>query len=371
MRILHVITGLQTGGAERMLARLIIAHKKNHNADHLVVSLTKGGPTEELLRNLGVTVYYCGLNVYNFPIAFYRLYQVIHRSNPDIVQTWLYHSDLFGGAAARMAGVSHVIWGVRSGDIAATGYNITVLVRYLCALLSSRLPSAIVFASSRSLKIHRALGYSCRDMLVIQNGYDFNTANRLEVTDRDEFLQYLGLRMEASRRVITLVARDHPVKGVDYFLNAANTLSKGIDDYAFILVGRGLDTGNVNLVTKISNGGLSENCLILGERADVLEILAHSDLCCMASVSEGFPNVVVEAMSVGTPCVVTDVGDAAQIVADTGIVVRPEDSEEIVRGIKSFFQLSKSAQMELRRRAKQRATENFSIENEFSKIIFE
>lgn len=362
MRIMHVIVGLQTGGAERMLFRLVAAHKAQCQTEHLVISLTGGGPTKALLEGCGIKVFCCGATLLNFPLAFCKLYRLIRWAEPDLVQTWMYHSDLLGGLAARLAGVKCIIWGVRSGDVAASGFNLTVLIRSICAFLSSRLPSAIVFASYKSLRIHTDLGYSCKAMQVISNGFDFADSDRVADITQSFKTQELGVVKKASTRIVTLVAREHPIKGVPYFIDAASLLAGDDDGYFFIFVGRGLDRNNVKLVEQIRKGALITKCSLLGERSDVLEVLAHSDLCCMASLSESFPNVVVEAMSVGTPCVVTDVGDAAIIVGDAGFVVQPGDSQGICKAINHYFQLPITSRRQLRREAKQRVIEEYSME---------
>ena len=357
-----MIVGLKTGGAERMLFRLVTTHTAQCHAEHLVISLTDGGSTKELLEKHRLKVYCLGARLSNFPVVLCKLYFLIRRVKPDIVQTWMYHSDLLGGLAAKMAGVKSIIWGVRSGDIGASGFHLTVLLRSVCAVLSSRLPSAIVFASYKSLDIHKELGYRCRSMEVISNGFRFADTGRMENSPRKFLTRELAEVKEASSRVITLVARDHPIKGVNYFVEAATLLAIEDDSYFFVLVGKGIDRDNVELVRRIYDAGLSAKCLLLGERSDILDILADSDLCCMASLSESFPNVVVEAMSVGTPCVVSDVGDAAIIVGEAGFVVQPGDSRAMFKAIDQYFQLPVPSRLQLRRAAKQRVTKKYSME---------
>src|SRR5688572_8793985 len=118
MRIVHVITDLQTGGAEIALKRLIQAQATIPDLRHEVISLRSPGAIGVELQASGVPVEALGMrSLADLPRAILRLTKRFRQTRPDIVHTWMYHADLLGGFAARLAGVRNVIWGVRIAEV--------------------------------------------------------------------------------------------------------------------------------------------------------------------------------------------------------------------------------------------------------------
>jgi glycosyltransferase involved in cell wall biosynthesis len=129
----------------------------------------------------------------------------------------------------------------------------------------------------------------------------------------------------------------------------------------FLLIGPGMDTGNKLLADFISATEYSHRFVLLGERSDVPVCLAAMDIFCLSSRTEGFPNVVGEAMAMGLPCVVTDVGDAALLVAETGVVVPKEDSPALAQGISYLLTMTPEDRIQLGQTAKVRIQAMFSM----------
>ena len=99
MRVIHIITSLEDGGAEALLYRMCLAMTSHC---HIVISLKNGGKYGPLLEDAGIKVYHLNmLGLVSFLPSFLRLYNILKLEEPDIVQTWLYHADLFGGLCAR------------------------------------------------------------------------------------------------------------------------------------------------------------------------------------------------------------------------------------------------------------------------------
>lgn len=128
------------------------------------------------------------------------------------------------------------------------------------------------------------------------------------------------------------------------------------------MVGRGLDANNAQLAQWISATGCADRFVLLGERGDVPVCLAAMDLFCLSSRTEGFPNVVAEAMAMGLPCVVTNVGDAAMLVADTGVVVPKEDSAALALGLGQLLAMTPDARQQLGQKARARIHAEFTME---------
>jgi len=360
VNITHIIVGLNVGGAEMMLKRLIASHNRSSEYSHRVISLTGLGKVGEELQATGVLVRALGIrNGLDVFQAFSRLRSQLAEDKPDIVQTWMYHADLLGGLAARSLGIRHILWGVRTTEIRAGGSKVTRIIRKVCAYLSPHVPSMIVCAANAARQVHEAVGYASSKMLVIPNGFD---VEKLVATPE----QVSAVRREggltAEQRVIGSVGRFNAVKDQRNFVLAAGILARRYRDLRFMMVGRDLDQHNVQLMQWITDTGKPECFVLLGERSDVSACLAAMDIFCLHSRTEGFPNVVGEAMVMGRPCVVTDVGDAALLVADTGVVVPKEDARALAEGIESLLSRPTAELHCLGQRARQRIHTHFTMD---------
>ncbi len=357
---MHVIVGLNGGGAELMLNRLIASHHTDINYRHKVISLTGIGTVGLQLQDLGIEVHALGMqSALDIPRVIWRLVRMISTPRPDVVQTWMYHADLLGGLAARLAGNRSIIWGIRTTDVTAGGSRATAAVRQLCAWLSRMVPQSIVCAADASRRAHIAVGYDAARMVVVPNGFDLT---RLVATPAQRNAMRLQCGFEQELVVVGYLGRFHPAKDQANFVRAAGLLARLYGNARFLMVGRGLDANNVQLAQWISATGCSDHFVLLGERSDVPVCLAAMDLFCLSSRTEGFPNVVGEAMAMGLPCVVTDVGDAAMLVADTGVVVPKEDSAALALGLGQLLAMTPDARQQLGQKAKARIHAEFSID---------
>ena len=174
LRVVHVIAGLGQGGAESVLWRL--STYPGQAVEHIVVSLTDEGVYGERLRAAGVTVHTLDMPRGRITLGgFLALRRLIAAARPDAVQTWMYHADLIGGLAARLAGVRAIAWGIRnSGAHLERSSRSARMVLRACALLSGVLPGAIVCAAQDAAERHAAKGYRRDRMVVIANGYDLS-----------------------------------------------------------------------------------------------------------------------------------------------------------------------------------------------------
>jgi len=327
MKILHVITDLDVGGAETMLLRLATGMDPARFPCR-VVSLIKPGPVGDRLREAGIGVDSLGMRRGQpSPVALWRLARLLRAFRPDVVQTWLYHADLIGLAALRLAfpfGPRPALaWNLRCSYMALDQYpRMTTLTLKVCAALS-RLPDAVLTNSSEARRFHQGLGYRARRFEVIPNGFD--TARfRPDPEARRAVREELGIPQDAP--VVGHVARFDPMKGHDTFIEAASLAESRLGDPHFLLVGRGVDDDNVVLARWLSCSGLDGGRVhLLGERNDVPRLMAAMDAHVSSSLGESFPNAVGESMACGVPNVVTDVGDSAILAGETGRVVPPED----------------------------------------------
>lgn len=361
VRIVHIITGLSTGGAEMMLYKLLSQINRDEFQSE-VISLTDAGPVADKIRMLGVPVHILGMKrgIPN-PVALVRLTLLLRQKKPDLVQTWLYHSDLIGGIAARFAGRINTFWSIRQSNIDAdSNKRSTIWIAKACAKLSSWLPEKIICCSYAALESHLALGYSKEKMLVIPNGFNLDTFHP-DKNSRNSVRKELNL--DEKTCLVGLVARFDPQKDHRNFIQAAGLIRKSDSSVHFILCGDGITKENSQLMQWIKQAELDECIHLLDVRKDVSRLVAAMDVAVSSSLGEGFPNVVGEAMACAVPCVVTDVGDSALLVGDTGKVVAAKDPGALAVAILELLQTSPEFREELGTQARLRVMKNYSLDS--------
>lgn len=356
--VLHIITGLNDGGAEAALFRLCLAD--THDLHH-VVSLTGAGKYGPLLEGRGIPV--TSLNMPRGRVTLagaWRLWRHIRQLRPDVVQTWMYHADLLGGSIARLAGRKNVCWGIRHSDLdPGVSSPRTALVARLCARLSHSVPRRIICCAERARAVHAELGYEASRLCVIPNGYDL-TSFCPDAAAHADLRAELGF--DAGASVIGFVARFDPVKDHGNLLEALARLRDSGQAPACLLVGTGMDDRNEALAAMIAARGLSGQVRLLGRRDDIPRVMNALDLHVMSSLSEAFPNVLAEAMACGTPCVATDVGDAAVILGDTGRIVPPRDPKALADAVSAMLaEVGTPAWAARKMATRRRVAEHFSI----------
>jgi glycosyltransferase involved in cell wall biosynthesis len=370
MRILHIISSLNDGGAEAVLFRLCAFHSEH---EHIVVSMQGSGKYGEPLLRAGVELLTLNMSPGKFSFfGLIQLFRYLKYKQPDVVQTWMYHSDLIGGVIARLAGFSKVVWGIHNTDLDSRRTKFkTRAVAKVCAWLSDCVPAKVVSCSHRGVLEHIKLGYSAEKFAVVPNGYDVSHFS-FDPIAREEIRKFLNI--EKDTFLIGMVARFDPQKDHANLIHALEIASKFIDGFHCLLVGRGMDTDNKELMDLISRHSVGNKISLLGGRPDIPAIMSSIDLHVLSSASEAFPNVICEAMSCSTPCLTTNVGDAAFIVGDTGWVVAPQNSRELADSLLKVFEVKTSFPLEwskVRLAARSRISEQFSLEamvSSYSKI---
>lgn len=359
MRVCHLITSLATGGAETALFRLLTGPGTNPQ-DVSVISLTDLGTYGPQLREAGIKVAALGMTRGRMSIsAFVQLVRIVRAARPDILQTWLYHADLLGLLAGKVAGVSHIAWNIRCSvtDERYVAGQAGVVLRLLAAL--SRLPDAVIANSEAGLQVHRALGYRPRLWRVIPNGVDSN----LFKPDPDAYRsvrQELGLSSDSI--LIGLVARFDPLKDHLTFLRtAALVLAATKTDAHFIAVGAGVTASNPALTETITSLGIGDRMHLLGERRDTPRLNAALDVAMCTSTGEGFPNVLIEAMACAVPCVSTAAGDAALVIGDTGFTAPVGDAAALAGSVLRLTEIDKQHREVFGAAARQRVQQNYSL----------
>lgn len=334
LRVLHIITGLHDGGAEAVLYRLCCADPHDQ---HVVIGLVGSGKYEQLLHKIGVPVYCLNMPRSRLTVSgILRLSRLIERYCPDIIQTWMYHANLVGGLIAYYLGYT-TVWGIHHASLNRDSVSfITLWTAKVGGWLSHAIPYRIIMCAKRATLTHAQIGYDPDRMIVIPNGYDLQ---RFQVNAQGRVQLRAELQLAHDAPVLGCVARWDPCKDHVNLLTAFASVAQEIHDVVLILVGTGMTAENAELLQLIDKLHIPLDRLrFLGRRDDIPLIMNALDLHILSSHTEAFPNVLAEAMACGTPCISTDVGDAAQIIGDTGWIVPPRQPVALAEAIRSAIQ---------------------------------
>jgi glycosyltransferase involved in cell wall biosynthesis len=355
IKVALVIRSLDAGGAEKQLIAVAKSLDKTR-FDPTIITFYPGGVLERELDNCGIRIVCLNKSGRWECVAFFaRFVRELRKIKPDVIYSYLDIPNVLALVAKPFCSRPMVIWTRQSADLDLRQYD--RLCRFASALertLANRADHMIVNShAGRSQLV--AQGFPADKLTVIQNGFDTehfrpNREARLKV--RREW----GISDE--QVLIGLVARFDPVKDHLTFLRAASLISESNPNLRFVCVGSGCATYQRKLQEVVEQLSLSGKILWAGLRLDMLAVYNAFDINVLSSTSEGYPNVVGEAMSCAVPCVVTDVGDAARIVGDTGFVCPPQDPRALADS------LSLCLQSELRflgQRARRRIEEHWNL----------
>jgi glycosyltransferase involved in cell wall biosynthesis len=227
------------------------------------------------------------------------------------------------------------------------------------AFLSRGGPRRIIYNSRVAARQHEAIGYDARKSVVIPNGFDTEIF-RPDPNRGRQLRASLGIPHGAL--VVGLFARYHPMKNHQNFLSGVKRLLDQGRRVHCVLAGEGTASSPA-LAAAIETRSLGSHVTSLGVRSDVADLTRMLDVACLSSSwGEGFPNVIGEAMASGVPCVVTDIGDSAYLVGDTGLVVAPDDPVQLSDGIAALDGMGRDGRATLGSAARRRIVESFSLE---------
>jgi glycosyltransferase involved in cell wall biosynthesis len=354
-KVLFVTTGLTTGGAEVMLARLIEQLRRDR-FECRVVSLISEGRIGTQMRQAGMHVEYLDIPRGRITWSgFGHLCRIIKGFQPDVVQTWMYHANVIGGLAARFSRFrAPVYWSLHNtaGDF-RWATRATILAG---AALSHFVPRKVISCSRSGLQAHRRLGYSEQKLAFISNGVDterflFSAEGRERV--RRE------LDIPADAMLVGSLGRFDPAKDHGNLIAAARIVAQAHPQAHFVLCGEGISATNPFFKTQLADTELAARFKLLEARSDVPAFLSALDVFCLSSRTEAFPVSLLEAMSCQVPCAVTDVGDCAEIVGELGKVVPPAQPEQLAGTLQEILRLPVSERIRLGEASRQRVERNY------------
>ena len=333
-KILHVITSLDVGGAEKALYLLIKNTKKNIN--HEVICLKSKGFFYKKLIKLGIKVHI--LNMY--PKKFnlfkqFKFFKIIKKIDYNILQTWLYHSDLISSFYSLFLSKNkrkNIIWTVHNNNLEIFNIGfLTKFVVFLCSIFSHFSPKKIVSVSKSSIKTHTKFGYDKKKFLYIPPIFENDNSTKKNQTYGDNFLN----KLKKDKNVVYFghLARWDTQKNQQFLIESfAKIKSK---NFKIIMAGKNINKDNLILINKINNLKLSKKIILLDNIENIKLFFNKIDINLLPSLGESFPLSLCEAMLNKVPSIVSDVGDNRNIVGNTGWVFDKKIKKDFLNKINS------------------------------------
>ena len=352
IRITHVINNLQVGGAELSLLRLIEGMDRSL-FEPAVVSLIGEGTVGPRLKSLDVPVFALGAARGSIsPLILISLKRQLRHLRPDIIQSWMYHSNLATCLVrGSLPGRPPLAWNIRHSlsDLHHEKWLTRQVIR-AGARRSNRV-EAIVSNSSVSLRQHEAIGYRSPRNIVIPNGVDPDVFSPVAGA-REDLRRTLGLGPDAL--LVGGVGRFHPMKDHCLLARAVALASECGRALHCVIAGRGYEVEAATADLR-SSSGLGDRLHLLPESSSIASLYSALDLFVVSSRwGEGFPNVLAEAMACGIPCLSTEVGDAPLILDDPSRIVPAGDVEAMAGIIGRLVDLSSEERRSLGSRDRER-----------------
>ena len=355
IKLTFLVRSLDFGGAQRQLIALAKALDKSR-FEVSVLTFYSGQPLEKELDGAGVRVISLDKRGRWDLLPFLcRLIREARLLRPDIVHGYL---DIPNVLALFLRPFVHarVVWGVRASEIELRDYDWLFRLAARLERFLARFPDLIIVNSVAAREHLIARGFPSRKVVMISNGIDtemFKPDQEARARLRSEW------GIADATPLIGTVGRIDPVKDLSVFLQAAAILSREINDVRFACVGTGPAPYVQQLKSLARDLGLADRVIWPEARLDVSTVYNALDVLISSSRGESFPNAVAEAMSCGTPCVVTDVGDSALLVGDCGIVVPSQDPAALAAGNIRSLTLDRT---DAGTKGRTRIIENFSVQ---------
>ncbi len=356
-RLCFLIRQMNTGGAQRQLVTLLESLDSSRFTVTLI-TFYEGGRFADQVRQIPHLQHISLDKRGRWDVLGFmaRLLRELRRLRPDVLHGYMATSNLLAVALKPWLRGTRIVWGIRVSSMDFRRYEWTerLLFRLECA--GSRFADLIISNSEAGRRHCLAHGFAGRRLLVIPNGIDTDLF-RPDGAARETVRAAWGVR--ADEVLIGLVGRLDPMKDHPTFLRAAARLGQEREDVRFVCVGDGPTAYQEQIQALGRQLGLENRLIWAGSRSDMPAVQNALDVAVSSSqYGEGFPNAIGEAMACGVPCVVTDVGDSAWIIGDTGVVVPPNDPVALAAGWQTCMAHDHRT---LGRRARERVENDFSV----------
>ena len=350
IKIIHIISSLEKGGAQGLLLE-IIQNLQEPKYCHLIISLKPGNAYQEIISSKNIKVVSLNMNPLRLLSSLLKILRTLMQFKPNIIQSWMYHADFLTIMLRPFFNNSNIIWSFHHADPQKNKMS-SILIAKVCSRFSSIIPVSIIACSDITKKDHIKFGYSDKKIVVIDNGVDIN---------RFTFKPKLPISIDEP--VIGFIGRWHQIKGHETFIKAAKILSNRISSPRFIMIGSNLDDSNYELVQVIKTNGLGNSIELYGEEEiDIRKYYQMMDIYICSSWSESFSLTIVESALEGIPIISTDVGIVRDIVSDGNLISEVGDSEAIAKSVIKLLDYKNEIIEAQLKDNYQRAKKRFSLE---------
>ena len=367
IKILYLITGLKTGGAEMVLYRLLEGINRD-KFEPVVVSIIPVAEIGEKIKELGIKVLSLEKNLKYNPFILFRLINILKKEKPQILHSFLFHAIFLGRIAGKICSVPIILSSVRSSYIGGAFRNKLLQ-------LTNRLDDAVTIVSRDAKnKMAKEKAISSDKTIVVYNGLDLKKFPIQNQETKDRKRKELGI--EKNRKVLIVAGRLFKAKGYPYLIEAIKNLKSKYSGILLFILGEGEERKKLEFQIKKFN--LEKNIFLLGQKSNVIDYLEAGDLFVLSSLWEGLPNAVLEAMACGLPVVATNVGGVPEIIEDNlnGFLVEPKNASDLSSKIDKVFNLEEDKIREIKKKARETIEARFSLkemarsyENLYDKLL--
>ena len=370
MKILHIINSLKKGGAEGNLYRLCKFHKKKYknNIDITIMTLIDNGFYETELKKMGINIFSLNMNrrnkFFDFIKKVLKLRKFIKKQNPDIIQSWMYHSNFITLFIPKKF-YDKLFWNIRHSELnTKISKKMTIFLSIICGLFSKIVPKKIIYCSEKSINFHENYHfYSKNKTALIYNGCSDKTyypSKNLHLDFRKKN------NIKRSDIVIGYAGRYAKQKNILSMLLAFSKIIKNQKKVYLYMVGKDISPQNKELISYTNDLKINNKVFFLNEQKNLLEFYNGIDFLLLTSHSESFPNVIAEAMLCSTPVLSSNAGCSKKIIDSFGFIMNNNDHVSIFKNLKkiiNFFKYKKKEWRFYKKNSRLHIQKNFSIIN--------
>lgn len=370
MKIIHIINSLKKGGAEGNLYRLCKFQKKKykHKIKIVIITLINRGFYDADLRKIGVHIYSLNIskkiNFFNFIKKIIKFRKLIKTLNPDVIQSWMYHSNFITLFIQKLFR-NKLFWNIRHSELnLKISKKMTIFISILCGIFSRSVPKKIIYCSERSLKFHENNHFYCKNKTtLIYNGYSEKTYYPSQLI-RSNFMK--KNKIKKNDIILGFAGRYAKQKNIPSLLFVFSKITKKFNNIYLYMAGKDINHQNRELVNNINYLKINNKIVMLNEQKNLLEFYNGIDLLLLTSISESFPNVIPEAMLCSTPVLSTNTGCSKKIIDKYGFIVDNDDKQSIFKSLNKiieYYKLEKKKWRILKKKSRLHIKNNFSINN--------